>query len=121
MPAVPGGISFPQVMQELPRGHDDDASPLRQTEEMLIAADDVVAKKNLKGVGGKLQYQDSQIMDRILTTLSNNNIPAIPIHDSNIVPAQNVQFAKSTMIEAYQVVTETDHVPHITIEQAGEK
>lgn len=68
----------------------------------------------LQGVGSALQYQDSQIMDRILTSLIKQDIPAIPIHDSIVVPVKNVRAARETMEEAYQYVTGTDHVPYIT-------
>lgn len=69
----------------------------------------------LKGVGAKLQYQDSQIMDKILSQLMKKGIPAIPVHDSVMVPSNpDVEMVEEIMIKAYQAVTKTDHVPLIS-------
>ncbi len=67
-----------------------------------------------KGVGTKLQYIDSQIMDTILTKLRKENIPAIPIHDSCVVPASAGSVVHDVMVSAYQKITKTDHIPFIT-------
>ncbi len=68
-----------------------------------------------KQIGLELQYLDSQMMDRILTKLLKIKTPAIPIHDSIIVPAQNRAVAYDIMIEAYQYMTKTKHVPFISV------
>ena len=67
-----------------------------------------------KGLGTKLQYVDSQIMDNILTTLRQRNIPAIPIYDSVVVPDSAKSVAHDVMITAYQKITTTDHIPYIS-------
>jgi hypothetical protein len=44
-----------------------------------------ISKYLLSGIGLELQNYDSRITERILYTLYNNNIPALPVHDSYIV------------------------------------
>lgn len=70
----------------------------------------------LKGVGLELQWQDSQIMDWVLTRLRKEDVPAIPVHDSVIVPIESAVKAEEAMVSAYQHVTGTHHIPHITEE-----
>jgi len=54
-------------------------------------------------------------MDKILARLTKKGIPAIPIHDSVIVPEQNLSAAEAIMIKSYQEVTKTNHIPWISI------
>jgi hypothetical protein len=69
-----------------------------------------------KGLGVELQYTDSQIMDEILDKLTKAGVPAIPVHDSVIVPERDCEYVRSVMVDAYQKITKTDHLPHITID-----
>lgn len=68
-----------------------------------------------KGMGTQLQYTDSQIMGNILSTLQKEHIPAIPVHDSCIIPASQQDRVHEVMVAAYQKVTNTDHIPIITL------
>jgi hypothetical protein len=58
----------------------------------------------LKGKGLELQYLDSTIMANILDRLTKQNIPALPVHDSVICPAQHEDFLRQVMIEEYQKI-----------------
>ena len=64
----------------------------------------------------ELQYQDSRIMDWVLTSLRKENIPAIPVHDSVIVPYKSANLAEEIMVAGYQRVMKTNHTPLITRE-----
>ncbi len=69
-----------------------------------------------KGLGVELQYTDSQIMDEILAKLTKTGVPAIPVHDSVIVPEKDCEYVRTVMVDAYQKITKTSHVPYITVD-----
>ncbi|WP_299981453.1 hypothetical protein [Desulfobacula sp.] len=56
------------------------------------------------GKGRMLQNLDSRIADAILTNLMTENIPALPVHDSFIVPQQNEDRLRELMIGEYEKV-----------------
>jgi hypothetical protein len=63
-----------------------------------------ISKYFLKGKGLELQYRDSTIMANILDRMTKQSIPALPVHDSVICPAQHENFLRQVMIEEYQKV-----------------
>ena len=58
----------------------------------------------LSGKGAELQYLDSKIMANILDRMTKQNIPALPVHDSVVCPAQHKDFLFQVMIEEYEKV-----------------
>jgi hypothetical protein len=56
------------------------------------------------GQGLELQYLDSTIMANILSRMTRENIPALPVHDSVICPAWHEGFLRQVMIEEYHKV-----------------
>jgi hypothetical protein len=52
-------------------------------------------------IGLRLQFFDSEIMAEILTILSKNNIPVIPVHDSVRCKVDDLDFVTETMKTAY--------------------
>ena len=56
------------------------------------------------GKGRMLQNLDSKIADAILTNLMEKNIPALPVHDSFIVPQQHKSLLKQLMEDEYEKV-----------------
>jgi hypothetical protein len=56
------------------------------------------------GKGIMLQNIDSQIADAILTSFMAKNIPALPVHDSFIVPRQHEDRLRELMITEYERV-----------------
>ena len=54
-----------------------------------------------KDIGLKLQFSDSEIMSKILTTLSNENIPVIPVHDSVRCKKTDLDRVIEVMHESY--------------------
>jgi hypothetical protein len=56
----------------------------------------------LSGKGLELQYQDSVIMASILERMMRKGIPALPVHDSVICPAQHKDFLHQVMFEEYE-------------------
>ena len=51
-----------------------------------------------------LQNYDSRIADAILSNLMAQNIPALPVHDSFIVPQQYKTLLRQQMIDEYEKV-----------------
>jgi hypothetical protein len=66
-----------------------------------------------KGQGLFLQYDDSRIMDEILMSMVSKKIPALPVHDSVIVPAEHEGTLRQVMTEAYQKIMGKDFMPMI--------
>lgn len=89
---------------------------LRPCIDLFFEENPELRKFYLKGKSGMLQNMDSMIMDQLLSSLIKLEIPAIPIHDSIIVPDKDLNQARTLMILAYQIVTKTSHIPYITIE-----
>jgi len=56
-------------------------------------------------IGLKLQAADSQIMALVLDTLRLGNIPALPVHDSIIVPKKHKKKARNIMAESFEQIT----------------
>ncbi len=56
------------------------------------------------GKGRMLQNLDSRIADAILTSLMAENIPALPVHDSFIVPQRHENRLRELMIGEYEKV-----------------
>jgi hypothetical protein len=56
-------------------------------------------------IGLKLQAVDSEIMALVLDTLRLENIPALPVHDSVIVPYQKRSKALAAMAESFKQIT----------------
>lgn len=52
-----------------------------------------------------LQYTDSVIMENVLKSLHKRNIPALPVHDSVIIPEKHKKTAMRIMKEQYKQVT----------------
>ena len=62
-------------------------------------ADDIAS-----GKGIKLQNLDSRIADAILTNLMALNIPALPVHDSFVVPQKYEEKLKQQMVNEYEKI-----------------
>ena len=56
------------------------------------------------GKGIELQNIDSRITDAILTNLMAKNIPALPVHDSFVVPQQYEGLLKQQMVDEYEKI-----------------
>lgn len=52
-------------------------------------------------LGLYLQYKDSEIMTLVLKQLLAHSVPALPVHDSVIVPVSKLQLARDAMQEAF--------------------
>jgi len=65
---------------------------------------------NRPDVGLKLQYIDGQIMARILSALSSEDIPTIPVHDSVICKESDLDRVVEVMKEAFKYVTKFDGI-----------
>jgi len=63
-----------------------------------------IAKDIGSGKGRMLQNLDSRIADSILTNLINLGIPALPVHDSFIVPEQFENVLRHQMIDEYEKI-----------------
>jgi len=54
------------------------------------------------GAGVKLQRIDSDILEDVLWELAIRGIPALPVHDSVVVPTGHREVVESSMIKAYE-------------------
>lgn len=54
------------------------------------------------GIGTTLQFHDSNIMNSILQNCMVEGIPALPVHDSIIVPESKKEQARTIMLACYQ-------------------
>lgn len=61
-----------------------------------------IAKHFSSNVGVKLQYEDSQIAERVMLTLAKQRIVALPIHDSFVVQARHEAALVEAMEQAFQ-------------------
>ena len=69
-----------------------------------------IAKYFATGKGIELQYQDSQIAEKVMIRLARDNIVALPVHDSFIVRASHLIDLKEEMNKAYKEVITTKAV-----------
>jgi hypothetical protein len=56
------------------------------------------------GIGLRLQNLDGKITDRVLTAMTQEGIPCLPVHDSYIVPRPHRELLDEVMSEAYEEV-----------------
>ena len=61
-----------------------------------------IAKYLGTGAGLQLMYHDSQIAERVITKMMDNNIPILSVHDSFICPTLYYEMLYGTMVEAYR-------------------
>jgi len=66
-----------------------------------------IAKYFATGEGIKLQYIDSQIVEKVMMRLTRDNIVALPVHDSFIVRMSHINDLKKEMNKAYKEVVKT--------------
>jgi hypothetical protein len=57
------------------------------------------------GAGLRAQYLDSQIAERVMLTLAQEGIAALPVHDSFIVQTRHAERLNAVMHEAFKHVT----------------
>ena len=60
-----------------------------------------IAKYFATGEGIKLQYIDSQIVEKVMMRLARDNIVALPVHDSFIVRMSHINDLKEEMDKAH--------------------
>lgn len=70
-----------------------------------------IAKYLHVGYGLDLQYTDSQIAEQVLYQMVSKGIPALPVHDSFIVPEEHGETLRKVMIRAYQKIMGKDFIP----------
>ena len=63
--------------------------------------------------GLELQYADSRITDQILYQIVSKEIPALPVHDSFIVPEEHEETLRRVMVESYQKIMGKEFLPII--------
>ncbi len=56
------------------------------------------------GIGLTLQNLDGKITDRVLTVMTGEGIPCLPVHDSYIVPRPHRALLEEVMSQAYEEV-----------------
>ena len=66
------------------------------------------------GLGIKLQYYDSLVMDEVLMRMVSKKIPALPVHDSVICPAEHEAILREVMEQSYEKIIGKGFKPVIT-------
>ncbi|MBU4352915.1 MAG: hypothetical protein KJ939_07605, partial [Nanoarchaeota archaeon] len=66
-----------------------------------------------QGYGIELQYADSRIAEQILYQMVGKAIPALPVHDSFIVPEEHEETLREVMIESYQKIMGKEFLPMV--------
>lgn len=74
----------------------------RQIVGAFRKAHPTVAKFIYSNSANRLMLGESRIMTLVLLQLKKQRIPALPVHDSVIVPVQHKELAKQTMIDCYR-------------------
>ena len=71
----------------------------------LKAKHEPIAEYFGSGVGRQLQKTDSNIAERVMLRLMEQDIPCLPVHDSFIVPVQHEDALRQATIEAAKALT----------------
>lgn len=77
----------------------------REIIEAIKTAHPVVSKYIYSGTANKLMLVESDIMTAVLLKLVESKIPALPVHDSVVVPVQHQQTVRRVMAECYKQKT----------------
>lgn len=93
-----GRAERPILYDELKRLNLD----FKQIVEAFSKANPIIAKYVYSGSANKLMLEESTIMTKVLFELMNNKIPALPVHDSVIVPAQKKSTVEQIMLDEYK-------------------
>ncbi len=93
-----GRAERPILYDELKRLNVD----FRQIVEAFRKAHPTIAKYIYSNSSNKLMLDESNIMTAVLIDLMKNKVPALPVHDSVIVPAKYEELAKQTMLDCYR-------------------
>ena len=72
-----------------------------------------IAKYLHQGYGLDLQYADSRITDQILYQMVSKDIPALPVHDSFIVPEEHGETLREVMTDSYRKIMGKEFIPII--------
>lgn len=89
----------------------DNFSDAERQEVMALDIDDIIGKIKKhnapiashfsSNAGVKLQYEDSLVAERVMATLADQGIVALPIHDSFVVQKQHESALEDAMREAF--------------------
>lgn len=76
-----------------------------------------IAKYLNTGIGLTLQNLDSKIAEIILMTMTEHEIPCLPVHDSFIVPEKHEDFLMTAMKDSYEEVM--GFTPIVSVKEKG--
>ena len=77
----------------------------------------LIAKYLTTGIGLTLQNLDSKITEIILMTMTEHEIPCLPVHDSFIVPERHEDLLMTVMKNAYEEVM--GFTPIVSVKEKG--
>jgi hypothetical protein len=84
--------------------------------EKILNHNHMIAKYLGKGVGNKLQYQDSCLILQSIDVLTDMNIPALPVHDCLICKETDEDIVRKVMTESFLSVVGYDAIDNCIIE-----
>lgn len=82
--------------------------PLNELPDINKASEDMktyhhkIKKHFFSGIGIKLQYEDSQIAEAVISTLTDMKIPVLSVHDSFVFPRRHENIVSTIMREAFR-------------------
>jgi len=98
-------ISLKYEIEDNPLDYPADIPPLKQVLSDFTDYHAPIAKyldPETKDVGLQTMYHDSQIAERVISTLIDKNIPVLSVHDSFICPTLNYNDLYDAMVSAYR-------------------
>ena len=82
--------------------------------ERFKAVHEPLARFLHMGLGINLQFYDSLVMDEVLMRMVSEKIPALPVHDSVICPAEHEATLREVMTQSYEKIIGKGFLPVIT-------
>jgi len=74
-----------------------------RTKNAILMRHPALAKAWCYGIGHRLMWRESEIMVRVLTSLMNDNVPALCLHDGLLVPESQTEIAMKAMRDCSRI------------------
>ena len=97
-------IQSPSPLRSCPKAIDLSKVGMKWAEirEAVLKAHQPIEQYFFKGIGNKLQYEDSRIAERIMLHFAKHDIPVYPVHDSFIMHHGYREELKDVMEQAFK-------------------
>ena len=89
---------------ELAQSVQETGRSITELYDLFLARHEPIAHQFGSGIGIKLQYLDSVIMDRLIAHFADMDVPCLSVHDSAIVPVHYEEELRERMLAEYERV-----------------